>query len=177
MSLWQQVTDVQRQRIVEKIVGALPESGIPEHLREGLVCYFADGILPGSFLQAVLANDLTQAVGRADPTSLRALPELLACLVQHAPAIAWGSAEAVLSWTTTPHRFEAWPRGVESEAALVEQRVHFRRPLTEDRREQFALLIRRLLELHAEQIDDIDRFVQALESGRGGQPSGRHGRQ
>jgi hypothetical protein len=79
---------------------------VPHHLRPGLVRYFADGIMPGSFLQAVLVNDLTQAVRRADPESCAALGPLVTFLLMHAPSIAWGSREAVLAWTTTPDQLE-----------------------------------------------------------------------
>ena len=106
MSLWDQVTDVQRDAIVTRLIGALPTSGVPEHLRPGLVRYFSDGVLPGGFLRAVLVGDTPAAFHRADPESLHALPDLLIFLKTYAPAIAWGSREKVLAWTTTPERWE-----------------------------------------------------------------------
>jgi len=106
VSLWDQLSDQAREALVVHIVGELPRSRVPEHLREGLVRYFADGILPGSFLQAVLVNDLMSAVMRADPFSLVSVGHIAAFLVDHAPAGAWGSREAVLAWTTTPSRLE-----------------------------------------------------------------------
>jgi hypothetical protein len=107
MTLWDVISDREREVIVEEIVGALPTSAVPYHLRAGLVRYFADGILPGSFLQAVLCNDLTQSVKRADPLStLFAIPALIDFLLAVAPSQAWGSRDAVLSWTTTPDRLE-----------------------------------------------------------------------
>jgi hypothetical protein len=81
-------------------------SGVPAHLREGLLRYFSDGILPGSFLQAVLCNNLIEAVRRADPISFHALPSLFEFLVAYAPADSWGAREKVLGWTTTPARLE-----------------------------------------------------------------------
>lgn len=106
MTMWDQIGDAQRDAIVVKLFAAFPASGVPEHLRSGLVRYFADGILPGSFLAAVLCNDLTKAVVRADPFSLHGLEALVTFLIDHAPADAWGSYEAVLGWTTTPDRLE-----------------------------------------------------------------------
>jgi len=100
------VSDAQHDAIVVRLIGALQASAVPEHLRAGLVRYVADGILPGSFLQAVLVNDLTQAVLRADPSSLAGLSALVTLLVDHVPAVAWGSRTAVLAWTTTPDRLE-----------------------------------------------------------------------
>jgi len=106
MSLWDQISDVQRDGLVADVVAGLGNSAVPDHLRPGLVRYFADGILPGGFLQAVLINDLTQAVERADPQSSAMLPVLVWYLSAHAPACAWGSREKVLAWTTTPDRLE-----------------------------------------------------------------------
>jgi hypothetical protein len=91
MTMWNHVTDAQREALVAEFIGHLPQSGIPEHLRPGLVRYFSDGILPGSFLQCVLCNDLAQAVKRAaDRLTLLALPDLVTYLSTFAPSIAWG---------------------------------------------------------------------------------------
>jgi hypothetical protein len=59
---------------------------IPEHLREGLERYLVHRIRPGSFLCSVLDNDLREAVTRADPESLVALPRLAVLLYNEAPA-------------------------------------------------------------------------------------------
>ena len=106
MTMWDQISDVERDLLVREIVGALPASGVPEHLRPGLVRYFSDGVMPGSFLQSVLTNNLTQAVLRADLDSKISLVYILQFLKAHAPARAWGSREAVLAWSTTPERLE-----------------------------------------------------------------------
>ena len=42
---------------------------IPDYMRGGLRRYLAHGIEPGSFLSAVLRNDLIDACGRADDTN------------------------------------------------------------------------------------------------------------
>jgi hypothetical protein len=106
MTLWEQITDDQRETIVATVVQALARSDVPHHLRAGLVRYFSDGILPGGFTQAVLCNDLKQAVGRADPYSTAGLATLVTFLMEHVPARAWGSKAKVLAWTTTPDRLE-----------------------------------------------------------------------
>lgn len=59
MTMWQQISDEERETMVRSLLGAIATSEMPMHLRDGLVRYFNDGILPGSFLQAVLCNDLT----------------------------------------------------------------------------------------------------------------------
>jgi hypothetical protein len=58
-------------------LAALREAGVPAHLHEGLALYAFERILPGSFLQAVLCNDLRQAVRRADPDSAAGLFRLV----------------------------------------------------------------------------------------------------
>jgi len=106
VSLWHQLNDDERETLVLEVIGGVVAFKVPEHLREGLVRYFSDGILPGSFMQAVLCNDLAQAVARADQASFIGLRHIVAFLEQCAPAPAWGSREAVLTWTTTPNRLE-----------------------------------------------------------------------
>jgi len=106
MTMWDQVTDVQRDAIVLRLIGAFPGSGVPEHLRPGLVRYFSDGVLLGGFLRAVLAGDTEDAIQRADPESLNGLFALTEFLRAYAPHVAWGSREKVLAWTTTPDRWE-----------------------------------------------------------------------
>lgn len=106
--IWDQVGDVEREHLVAVIVEALPGSGVPRHLRDGLVRYFREGILPGGFMQAVLCNDLRQAVLRANPGGARMVLALIDFLEHYAPPMAWGTPERVLAWTTTPGRFEIW---------------------------------------------------------------------
>jgi hypothetical protein len=106
VSLWDQLNDDERETLVLEVVSGVAAFNVPKHLREGLVRYFSDGILPGGFMQAVLCNDLAQAVARADPLSFIGLRHIVAFLEQCAPAQAWGSREAVLTWTTTPNRLE-----------------------------------------------------------------------
>ena len=74
---------------------------VPEHLHEGLIEYLAARRPTGGFLQAVLANDLRGAVGRADEQSGPALPNIIMFLVNHAPASSWGTQEQVRTWLTT----------------------------------------------------------------------------
>jgi len=86
---------------------ALDGSAVPPHLRGGLLRYFVAGILPGSFLQAVLCNDLVKAVRRhSGAGAAYTITVLRKFLLEHAPFEAWGSREKVLAWTTTPDRLE-----------------------------------------------------------------------
>ena len=77
---------------------ALDYYKVPEHLREGLLRYLRDGILPGDFLTACLANDLMGAVMFADVESFAALHSIVAFLYNRALALSWGSPEAMTKW-------------------------------------------------------------------------------
>lgn len=71
---------------------------IPESMMGGLERYVTQGIRPGSFLQAVIANDLIDACGRADPENLANLPAFVAWLENEAPRGSYGSREAMEGW-------------------------------------------------------------------------------
>lgn len=52
----------------------------------------------GDFLRAVLSNDLSDAIARADDVNIHALPHIVAYVREHLPASAWGSAKDVSAW-------------------------------------------------------------------------------
>jgi len=88
------------------------ERDVPSHLRCGLLLWIEHGVPPGDFLLAVLKNNLFDAVGRADSTSLAALPGIVWWCYSHAPAPCWGSPEAVRKWAKKheplpPHPLDA----------------------------------------------------------------------
>ena len=71
------------------------DHGVPEHLHDGLRLYLEHGVPPGSFLLAVLTNDLFEAMGRADEESRRGLFNLVSFIYHAVPTSAWGTAEKV----------------------------------------------------------------------------------
>jgi hypothetical protein len=71
---------------------------VPEHLIEGLALYVAHGFRPGSFLEAVLANDLMDAVKRGDDDSRAGLVALCIFIDNDLPALCHGSRERVAAW-------------------------------------------------------------------------------
>ena len=71
---------------------------IPVHMVEALERYIQKRIKPGSFLTAVLSNDLFGACGRADSDNAQILPAYAAYLYNEAPAACWGSVEKVQNW-------------------------------------------------------------------------------
>ncbi len=80
---------------------------IPQRILDGLSRYIKDHIPTGQFLHAVLTNDLTEAVGRADDECTLALPAIVKWLYNEAPATCWGSPEKVKQWLATPPRVSA----------------------------------------------------------------------
>src|SRR5262245_38863616 len=71
---------------------------VPELTREALVAYIMTGRPTGSFLHAVLTNDLFQAVSRADDANRRTLANLVIAIHLCAPLGCVGSEEKVQTW-------------------------------------------------------------------------------
>lgn len=68
---------------------------LPERFRESIDLYLERGILPGSFLLAVLENKLKEALGAADWMSVHELPGIVSWLYNNVPFNVWGSEERV----------------------------------------------------------------------------------
>ena len=79
---------------------------IPNHLKGGLRRYLDNRIRPGSFLEAIITNDLYGAYRTADGESLRGLPEILAYLYWDAPSNSWGSIAKFEAWASSKGREE-----------------------------------------------------------------------
>lgn len=71
---------------------------LPGHLRAGAENYINNGIIPGEFLQAVIKNDLFEAVGRADSVNKFVLLEICQFFINEAPASCHGSAKTMHDW-------------------------------------------------------------------------------
>lgn len=67
----------------------------PVAVRLSINDYVYLGVPTGSFLAAVLSNDLKESIGRADDTNLVALPHIVAYLYNEIPAALWGSPTKV----------------------------------------------------------------------------------
>lgn len=75
---------------------------IPGPLLSGLRTYLHCGVKPGSFLTAVLCNDLFGALNRAHAESIGALPALAALIFNTLPIMAYGSPGTVEAWCSLP---------------------------------------------------------------------------
>ena len=76
----------------------LDKGYVPDHTHQALLDYFDKGWEPGSFLMAVLRNDLMQASFRADHINKTKLPEIAAWVYHNAPQGSWGTDEAIRGW-------------------------------------------------------------------------------
>ena len=71
---------------------------IPERMRGAISRYIELGIAPGDFLSAVICNNLSEAVGRADDENIELLPQYVAYFYNEAPEECWGSQEKMQAW-------------------------------------------------------------------------------
>jgi hypothetical protein len=71
---------------------------IPDYMIGGLRRYIEYGVPPGSFLTALLSNDLRATFERADDENRRCVENYVRFLYSYAPSQCWGS----------PARFDAW---------------------------------------------------------------------
>ena len=72
---------------------------VPVAIMAGSVkLYIEEGIDGGSFLFALLSNNLGQAFCRADSDNTKAMKEWVMFLYNQAPSDCWGSKEKVQAW-------------------------------------------------------------------------------
>jgi len=71
---------------------------VPAYMRYAINSYVNDHKLPGDFLQAVLKNNLREAVTRADTFNLAALEGWILLLHNYVPRNCWGSPKKVEDW-------------------------------------------------------------------------------
>ena len=69
-----------------------------DYMAGALQRYMEYGIEPGSFLRAVLSNDLRGAVARADAMNGVVISEWVVWMEGNLPEAAWGSAERYYNW-------------------------------------------------------------------------------
>lgn len=75
---------------------------IPDHMMDALKRYTERGRRPGSFLCAVISNDLQSACENADDQNIHLIPAYVAWLYNEAPGGCWGSPEQLKAWLDKP---------------------------------------------------------------------------
>ena len=73
---------------------------VPPHMWGGVERYFVNRIPGGSFMTALLSNDLMEAFGRADDENSANMRRWVQFLYNYAPRGSYGSPEAVRAWLT-----------------------------------------------------------------------------
>lgn len=91
----------------------------PESIRHSLALYIEHGCDTGSFLAAVLENNLVRAVQCADENTLAALPHIVAYLYHEVRGDCWGSPEKRRAWIASRFKFESLKSDTEAELASV----------------------------------------------------------
>ena len=72
--------------------------GVPDHLFHGIKLYVTKRIQTGSFLQAVLENNLVYSMFYADAISANSIQSIAKLIYNHVPSKCWGSKEKVEAW-------------------------------------------------------------------------------
>lgn len=73
---------------------------IPEHMQAALKRYVVDRIRPGSFLSAVISNDLFNTFRSADEVNVKLVPLYVRWFVNIAPAACWGNPDRLTAWVS-----------------------------------------------------------------------------
>lgn len=71
---------------------------IPPHMMAAMQRYVQEGVQPGSFLSAIISNDLKEACARADDINKDLIWEYAHWFYNHAPSSCWGSPENMENW-------------------------------------------------------------------------------
>jgi hypothetical protein len=88
---------------------------LTEQSKESLYNYFVYGYEPGSFMTAVLSNDLYGAAGRADFENRLRLHMYARWLMNHAPYQSYGSPETVRGWLNKNEYFQQFQKELVAE--------------------------------------------------------------
>jgi len=70
----------------------------PLPIRAAIDRFVRDRLRPGGFVNAILENDLLEAINRADSANLFLIPHIVAYMAEHVPASARGSEAWVNDW-------------------------------------------------------------------------------
>lgn len=85
-------------RIAPGLQQSLIDAGVIKNMHEGIILWITRGIVPGSFLKAVIKNDLAGAVMYADQNSLQNLVTIVQWFYTHAPRTCWQSGVNFIEW-------------------------------------------------------------------------------
>lgn len=71
---------------------------VPYHVMGGIVRYIESGLHPGSFLAAVITNDLGGVIANGDRESLENLVAIYKFFYNYCPSNCWGNEKKMSAW-------------------------------------------------------------------------------
>jgi len=71
---------------------------LPAHIQAGVQQYVEQGIIPGDFLQAVIANNLSESFALADEINQGQMFNIVKFFYNEMPSACWKSKEKMLMW-------------------------------------------------------------------------------
>ena len=71
---------------------------IPERMIPGIIRYIEQGIRPGAFLQAVICNNLKDAIWQADDENFKNISAFVSYFHNEVPSPCWGSKKKMEAW-------------------------------------------------------------------------------
>ena len=77
---------------------------VPEHMRPSVRNYLEHGLYPGSFVEALFANDLAVAIQLADEINFKSLRNLMKFVTLYAPSTSQHSYHNVKTWQESQQR-------------------------------------------------------------------------
>ena len=98
------LTDTQSRDEARETVAAFVErirakiGHLPETSQGALMRYLEHGVRPGSFIEAILTNNLYKALAYADSVNKDLLQEHAYAVVRHFPNESCGSRESFVNW-------------------------------------------------------------------------------
>ena len=81
-----------------EIVYTFGDFKITDYVMGAILRYIDDGIEPGSFMSAVICNDLKHAVAYADHWNIKNIPAYVSWFYNFAPQDCWGSYKEMETW-------------------------------------------------------------------------------
>jgi hypothetical protein len=88
------------------------------HMDGAVRRYIEQGIPPGSFMTAILSNNLKEAVFRADHMNKPNIVQWVEWFANHAPGACWGSEERVRAWVELHHQSRDNVVKIQAKAAI-----------------------------------------------------------
>ena len=93
-----EMSDLQIGFMDEAIEGLSLLEVIPTRMFGAALRYIVEGVKPGHFLSAVVENDLSAAVARADDENQAALVSWVRFFHNYSPSVCWGSKANMVKW-------------------------------------------------------------------------------